>query len=122
MPTKAMKYCAKCNRLAVSSGLCEIHARQRQQMIQDHRDNKWLYLYKSARWQAMRDAQLRKDPLCCKCRKQNRLTPADTADHIKPHHGNPDLFYNADNMQSMCASCHSRKTASEDAGFGNPMR
>jgi 5-methylcytosine-specific restriction protein A len=32
------------------------------------------------------------------------------------------LFWNRSNWQSLCHSCHSRKTASEDGGWGNPAR
>ncbi|NMA84113.1 MAG: HNH endonuclease [Epulopiscium sp.] len=35
-------------------------------------------------------------------------------DHIKPHKGNEDLFYDINNLQSLCKSCHDRKTAKED--------
>jgi hypothetical protein len=27
-----------------------------------------------------------------------------------------------ENLQGLCSTCHSRKTATEDSGFGNPRR
>ncbi|WP_327198035.1 HNH endonuclease [Sporanaerobacter acetigenes] len=27
-------------------------------------------------------------------------------DHIEPHKGNEDLFYDINNLQSLCKSCH----------------
>jgi 5-methylcytosine-specific restriction protein A len=44
---------------------------------------------------------------------------ATVVDHIKPHQGDPELFWDSENLQALCAPCHSRKTASEDGGFGN---
>ncbi|MCD9825235.1 HNH endonuclease signature motif containing protein [Bradyrhizobium japonicum] len=31
---------------------------------------------------------------------------ATVADHVKPHKGSEALFYDPDNLQSLCASCH----------------
>ena len=28
-------------------------------------------------------------------------------DHIRPHEGNQELMWDMDNLQSLCASCHS---------------
>jgi 5-methylcytosine-specific restriction protein A len=56
-------------------------------------------------------------PLCVKCGRA-----ASLVDHILPHKGNQELFWNSDNWQSMCATCHNIKTASEDGGFGNSIK
>jgi 5-methylcytosine-specific restriction protein A len=116
MPIKAMKFCSRCSRLAVKDGKCAMHAKQAEQ----GRDNKWLSMYHDPLWLRLRANQLAKEPLCFDCLKEHRLTPATVADHIQRHCGNPVLFYDPDNLQSMCASCHSKKTDREDAGFGNP--
>jgi 5-methylcytosine-specific restriction enzyme A len=52
-------------------------------------------------------------PLCRVCGQ-----PATDVDHIRPHRGDRELLYDPTNVQSLCHSCHSRKTASEDGGFG----
>lgn len=39
-------------------------------------------------------------------------------DHIIPHKGDPELFWDQDNWQSLCKPHHDRKTATEDGGFG----
>lgn len=44
---------------------------------------------------------------------------ASCTDHITPHHGDWKLFWERRNHQSLCDGCHSRKTATEDGGFGN---
>jgi 5-methylcytosine-specific restriction protein A len=44
---------------------------------------------------------------------------ATVVDHIIPHQGDMTLFWDADsNWQSLCKTCHDRKTATEDGGFG----
>ncbi|MES2789974.1 MAG: HNH endonuclease [Planctomycetota bacterium] len=60
--------------------------------------------------------------LCVICRRKGRIEPAKCVDHITPHKGDPVLFWEATNWQGLCLSCHSRKTAQEDGGFGNPIR
>ncbi len=41
------------------------------------------------------------------CLEQEIVEPANTADHIVPHRGDPDLFWNGE-LQSLCPSCHSK--------------
>lgn len=51
--------------------------------------------------------------------RQGLIEQATDLDHIEPHRGDMTLFWDHDNWQSLCHSCHSAKTASEDGGFGN---
>lgn len=44
---------------------------------------------------------------------------ATDVDHDKPHKGDIRLFWDKSNWRSRCHSCHSKKTASQDGGFGN---
>jgi hypothetical protein len=39
-----------------------------------------------------------------------QLVPAQQVDHIIPPEGDWQLQTSADNLQSLCVSCHSRKT------------
>jgi 5-methylcytosine-specific restriction endonuclease McrA len=50
---------------------------------------------------------------CCGCGER-----ADTVDHKKPHRGDPVLFWDRRNWRPMYGRCHSRKTATQDGGFG----
>ena len=63
-------------------------------------------LYYTARWKALRLSQMQSEPLCAFCLSQNVITNATVADHITPHKGNELLFYDADNLQSLCKRCH----------------
>lgn len=46
---------------------------------------------------------------------------ADVVDHRIPHKGDMGLFWDRTNWQPMNRRCHSRKTAQQDGGFGNPI-
>jgi 5-methylcytosine-specific restriction protein A len=50
------------------------------------------------------------------CHAEGRVTAAQHVDHVVPREqGGSDDWAN---LQALCASCHSRKTALEDGGFG----
>jgi 5-methylcytosine-specific restriction enzyme A len=128
MPNKAMKFCLHpgCSELT-SNAYCAAHQQEHEQAAYKRRDNKWLHLYHDPRWcnpvWGLRAMQLREYPFCVDCIKEGRPLSeslATVADHIKPHKGNPTLFFNKGNLQSQCDQHHNRKTAREDGGFGNP--
>jgi len=68
-------------------------------------------------WRKARDVYILSNPLCVRCREQNKITMANVVDHVTPHGGDKRLFWDRDNWQSLCKSCHDRKTAVEDGGF-----
>lgn len=74
------------------------------------------------RWQKTRAGYLAKHPLCVHCMREERVEPATELDHIIPHCGDMELFWDRENWQGLCRPCHSRKTATEDGGFGNARR
>lgn len=59
------------------------------------------------RWQKARAAFLKAHPLCANCEGAGRVTVATVVDHRLPHRGDKALFWNSDNWQSLCATCHS---------------
>ena len=63
-----------------------------------------------ARWQRARKIFLSRYPLCAECQKNGILTPATVVDHIIPHRGDRNLFWDENNWQPLCKSCHDRKT------------
>jgi 5-methylcytosine-specific restriction protein A len=52
-------------------------------------------------------------PVCVMCERDGRVSPAECVDHIIPHKGDQELFWNERNWQGLCWVCHSQKTASE---------
>ena len=58
-------------------------------------------------------AHLKRHPLCADCADLGGVVVAREVDHIEPHKGNRALFFLRTNWQSLCKSCHSRKTAGE---------
>ena len=69
--------------------------------------------YNSKRWKDLRAYKLRINPLCEVCAKIPVTTLATVVDHDKPHRGNMDLFYDINNLVSMCVTHHNQKSAEE---------
>lgn len=73
----------------------------------------WHNLYSLPVWQTLRTRQLLKEPWCAECARHGVRVRATVVDHIRPHRGNVALFSDPDNLQSLCKSCHDRKTLVE---------
>ena len=82
-----------------------------------HRDRASLALMASRAWRKARLGFLMTNPLCVDCGHAATLV-----DHRDPHRGDPAVFWDRSRWQPMCASCHGRKTASRDGGFGHRRR
>ena len=65
-------------------------------------------------WQRESRRFLREHPLCVRCASEGRYVKATVVDHIRPHRGDPDLFWDRRNWQPLCKPCHDRKTLTED--------
>ena len=115
MPYKAMHSCGHpgCPEIVLSGQkYCEKHrAEHKSEDIRPGRKNG--NLYSTKRWQVLRRQALMAHPICQICGK----AIADTVDHVTPHRGNTDLFFDPGNLQALCKRCHDRKTWTED---GNP--
>lgn len=57
-------------------------------------------------WQQARAEHLAANPLCVICQRKGRVRQATHVDHIKPHNGDPVIFWDRTNWQSLCAHCH----------------
>ena len=69
--------------------------------------------YDTQRWKDLRDRILSHRPLCEQCTARGLTEIATQVDHIIPivEGGNPTSM---DNLQPICATCHSRKTRLEN--------
>ena len=65
---------------------------------------------RSRRWRALRLKALRRDKWrCVTCGSAGRLE----VDHKEPVRERPDLAFDLGNVQSLCPSCHARKSRVE---------
>ena len=71
-------------------------------------------LYGSRQWRNLRASVLSEEPLCRMCDQQGRVTAATIVDHIKEHKGNRELFFDRENLQPLCATCHSGRKRMQD--------
>lgn len=71
----------------------------------------------SRQWEKARRQFLLEHPLCVACEKQGIVTAATEVDHIVPHRGDREVFWDQSQWQALCRSCHSRKTVLEDGAF-----
>jgi hypothetical protein len=62
-----------------------------------------------------RSAQLAAEPLCRMCLAAGQIQAANIADHVVPHRGDLDLFWNGA-LQSLCATCLARHWAAAGEG------
>lgn len=116
MPPRAKKVCRikGCPNIATHGALCDKHYKEMVDKTSDNRPNSGQRGYDS-QWTAIRDNYLKYNPLCVDC---GRL--ATDVDHIIPlsQGGTHDW----DNLAARCHRDHSKKTATQDGGFGNKIK
>ena len=129
MPTMPTTLCSHsgCNANAGANGVCRMHKpkpkRQAPRQIKqaepaklkriDHRLSASQRGY-DVRWRSARELFLADEPLCRTCILQDIIKGADVVDHIIPHRGDHELFWDQTNWQPLCYSCHSIKTTTID--------
>ena len=110
---KPLRMCkaAGCMRLT-AEGYCPEH----KPTVERKASASWHHLYTNPRygWKRRRDAQLAREPFCRECAKHGLRVEATDVDHVVPHRGDLRLFLYGD-LQSLCHTCHSRKTVAENA-------
>jgi len=124
MPYAPGKICGRplCN-VRVPHGVtyCEQHEQEWREKRKARKSTKRKAQYLDpgdlSKWRRVRAAFLQRNSICAECGR-----PATVVDHIVPHRGDAALLWDEGNYQPMCSSCHSRKTAKLDGGFGNARR
>jgi 5-methylcytosine-specific restriction protein A len=105
---------AGCGALIDQSGYCPRHlAAKRRRYDQEQRPERHK-LYHSARWQQLRKIKLNLNPICEDCKD----ALAEQVHHRLSVDQRPDLAFDLANLESLCASCHSTKTATEMKSTG----
>ncbi len=74
------------------------------------------------KWQIAANGYRQMHPCCVECSKNGIQAPGSVVDHIIPHKGDVNLFWDQSNWQTLCRKHHSQKTAAEDGGFGNRQK
>lgn len=103
MPVKAPRLCA-CG-FRVPSGVrckCEAAADAARKARHDRARPSSSSRGYTGTWQRARDEYLAKHPFCRLCGRD-----ATVVDHIEPHKGDKELFWDRNNWQPLCAPCHS---------------
>lgn len=119
MPTKPKKPCSYpgCPKLT-NDRYCELHQKKRTEEYNKYeRDNFTKIFYNSKKWRIIRKMQLEAHPFCEECLMNGKRTKAIVVDHIIPIKKGGDM-YDYTNLQSLCASCHSKKSVLEGSRFG----
>ena len=97
-----------CPDYAEHRGYCDKHKRDKPVKRLEHSK-----MYSTEQWRRIRTIHLINNPLCECCSLHGFVELGKDVDHIIPHRGNKKVFSSADNLQSLCKSCHSRKTNHE---------
>ncbi|MFP5078640.1 HNH endonuclease [Rhizobium sp. YIM 134829] len=70
----------------------------------------WRRLYNTARWKRLRIATFTRDLFTCRlCSSVEGDTSKLVCDHVIPHKGDLELFWDETNLQTLCKTCHDRE-------------
>lgn len=109
-PFRPCRYPGCCT--LVAEGYCETH-RPRRTCDRSEEAQSWRWMYGTPEWEQLRGGQLLREPFCRVCARKGLRVRATDVDHIVDHKGDWTVFTDPDNLESLCHSCHSRKTARE---------
>jgi 5-methylcytosine-specific restriction protein A len=112
-----------CPRFATSRGRCDPHRKELERERSARRRAATKGIYARKRWETTRRKVFARDGLC-ECGGCDACTPlygrpcakvATDCDHITPLHEDDSHPYALEGLQGLCAPCHWRKTARENA-------
>lgn len=121
MPLRRICSAPGCSRLTEgSSKYCGLHQykeaedrkkeeERREKFFSQFNSSRWPELYNTKQWKVLRDEQLKNFPICQKC----GCYEATEVHHVIPHRGDPNLFFNPENLVSLCHDCHTEETRKE---------
>src|SRR3990167_10022575 len=90
-----------CRNFATLRGRCTRHIKQEQQAYDHERDKQdWRKWVKSDRYVKASRIFKAEHPLCIECNKAGKVKAVEILDHIVPHEGNWEKFWDWNNWQS----------------------
>jgi 5-methylcytosine-specific restriction enzyme A len=107
MPIAPLRACIgspTCPRQGIYKGRCKEHAQERERTRYNAETRKW---YSTEAWKVLRASVLADQPVCAVC----RVAASTQVDHTVPHRGEYAKFWDRNNLQGLCATCHGQKTA-----------
>lgn len=85
---------------------------------QRYTNEPWRKWYNTTRWKALRIQTFIKDHFTCRiCSVLEGNTSKLICDHIEPHKGDERLFWDEENLQTLCKPCHDRVKQKEERRF-----
>lgn len=100
---------------------CEQHSKtvnQEYDQARKRNNPKYIKFYRTTAWKSVRKvALLRDDGLCQLCLVDGIITEAQMVDHIIPVLVDWEKRLELNNLQSLCYSCHARKTSDDKKIF-----
>jgi 5-methylcytosine-specific restriction protein A len=114
----------RCPNRATKGAKCSVHFVARRREVDQNRPSGGRRGY-TKRWAAFRAEYLERHPRCvsdaCSALPEWQQPVATDIDHIDGCGRTGDRAYDETNLQALCHSCHSRKTALHDGGFGHKV-
>jgi 5-methylcytosine-specific restriction protein A len=119
----AMTICRQpgCPELIKKGGWCDEHGKHIQQQRDSFRGSSTERGYGN-KWEKERIYYLNHNPLCVQCEWIGHIVPATVVDHIIPHKRDMNLFWDRNNWESLCKTCHDKKTFMECRGLYIPLK
>lgn len=83
----------------------------------------WRKWYSTKRWRALRRAVLKRDAWTCRQTGvlligKDPAPNSPVVDHIQPHRGDPDLFWDIENLQAVSKAWHDSEKQRIERGAG----
>ena len=109
-PWKTKKPCRICGVAVSSDNYCESHkSKEGTWGKRGEESRNRISIYKTKRWKQIRMIVIREQPICA---TPGCNSPSDHVDHIISI-ARGGAVYERENLQGLCASCHSKKTINE---------
>jgi len=74
----------------------------------------WRRWYKTPEWKALRWEVLVQEHFTCRRCAHVGESREMVADHVQPHRGDRELFFDRQNLQCLCAGCHNSDKQREE--------